>query len=69
MSQPVLFGQVKQIGVLGIGPDIPVLASLDWRAAVLAVAALIAMLRLKLGMLPTLGACAFGGLVLGSLVA
>ena len=42
----------------------PVLASIDWRAAVLAAAAMVAMLRFKLGMIPTLAACAAAGVVL-----
>ncbi|MFC3694464.1 chromate efflux transporter [Chenggangzhangella methanolivorans] len=49
---------------LGFGPDLPVLASLDWRAALLAGAAMVAMLRFGVGMIPTLAACALGGLVL-----
>ncbi|WP_020178358.1 chromate transporter [Methylopila sp. M107] len=46
------------------GPDLPVLTSLDWRAGLLAGAAMVAMLRFKVGMLPTLAACAAAGLVL-----
>lgn len=43
------------------GPDLPVLSSIDWRAALLSAAAMAAMLRFKLGMLPTLAACAVAG--------
>lgn len=60
----VVFRQVQRIEWLGLSPDLPVLASLDWRAAVLAVAAMVAMLRFKLGMIPTLAACALAGAVL-----
>ncbi|WP_137389841.1 chromate efflux transporter [Rhodoligotrophos defluvii] len=60
----VIFRQVRTIEVLGIGPDVPVLASIDWRAAVLAVAALIATLRFGMGMLPTLAMCAAAGVAL-----
>ncbi|MES2341602.1 MAG: chromate efflux transporter [Pseudomonadota bacterium] len=62
-----LFGEVKRVAVFGVGPDLPVLASLDWRAAVLSLAAMIAMLRFKTGMLPTLAACAAAGWVLSRL--
>lgn len=58
----VLFRELKP--ALGFGPDLPVLASLDWRAALLAALAMIAMLRFKLGMIPTLVACSVGGLLL-----
>lgn len=57
----VIFRQVQTLDILGIGPDVPVLGSIDWRAAILAAAAMIAMLRFKLGMLPTLAACAVFG--------
>ncbi|CAN7149748.1 chromate efflux transporter [Mesorhizobium sp. LjNodule214] len=60
----VVFGQVRSVGH---GMEIPVLASLDWRAALLAAAAMVAMLRLKLGMLPTLAGSALAGLVLQAL--
>ncbi|MFN3511749.1 MAG: chromate efflux transporter [Phenylobacterium sp.] len=63
----VLFLEVREVSVLGIGPEIPVLASLDWRAALLATGALVAMLRFKVGLIPTLAACAAGGLLLGQL--
>ena len=39
----------------------------DWRAALLSVAAMVAMLRLKVGMLPTLAASALAGLALQAL--
>lgn len=48
------------------GPDVPVLASFDWRPALLAAAAAVAMLRFKLGLIPVLIACALAGLALGS---
>jgi chromate transporter len=57
----VIFGKVSSIG---LGMEIPVLSSLDWRAALLAAAAMVAMLRLKIGMLPTLAGSALAGLVL-----
>ena len=60
----VLFRQVRAVEFLGLSPDWPVLASLDWRAALLSAAAMIAMLRFKIGMIPTLAACAAAGVVL-----
>ncbi|MDR4305294.1 chromate efflux transporter [Chelatococcus sambhunathii] len=49
---------------LAFGPELPVLASLDWRAALLAAGAMLALLRFKLGMLPTLVLSALAGLAL-----
>lgn len=60
----VVFGEVRSFDLFGVGPDLPVLASIDWRVAILSAAAMIAMLRFKVGMIPTLGACAIAGLVL-----
>ncbi|WP_430702056.1 chromate efflux transporter [Mesorhizobium captivum] len=60
----VVFGKVESIGW---GVEVPAIASLDWRAALLSAAAMIAMLRLKAGMLPTLAASALAGLVLQAL--
>lgn len=60
----VVFHEVNRISFLGLSPDLPNLASIDWRAALLAAAAMIAMLRFKVGMMPTLGACALAGILL-----
>lgn len=60
----VVFRQVRSVEFLGLAPDLPVLSSVDWRAAVLAAAAMIAMLRFKVGMIPTLAASALAGVVL-----
>jgi len=65
----VLFGEVVAVTVWGIGPDLPVPATLDWRAAVLAGAAMLAMLRFRFGMIPTLVACALAGALLAQLPA
>ncbi|RDJ27451.1 chromate transporter [Bosea caraganae] len=64
-----VFRQVQRVELLGLSPDLPVLASLDWRAAVLAAAAMVAMLRFKLGMIPTLVACAVAGVLLTQIAA
>ncbi|MGX8008425.1 chromate efflux transporter [Mesorhizobium sp. ORM8.1] len=57
----VIFHEVRNIGW---GMNVPVLSSLDWRAALLSAAAMIAVFRLKIGMLPTLAGSALAGLVL-----
>lgn len=60
----VVFREVRSVEVFGLSPDLPVLSSLDWRAAALSAAAMIAMLRFKIGMLPTLAAAALAGVLL-----
>ncbi len=60
-SMHVLFTQVRTIG---LGTNVPVLASLDWRAALLAIGAVIAMLWFRVGMIPTLAASAAAGALL-----
>lgn len=63
----VVFREVRTLDMPGIEPALPVLDSIDWRAALLASAAMIAMLRLKIGMLPTLAGCAAVGVALKSI--
>ncbi len=65
----VLFGTVRPVVIGPFAPDLPVLSSLDWRAAVLAAAAMVALLRFKFGMIPVLAACAVAGVVLVRLTA
>jgi chromate transporter len=65
----VLFREVRRLDIVGLSPDWPVLASLDWRAALLSAAAMVAMLRFKVGMIPTLAACAAAGVLLTRLPA
>ncbi|MBA4220121.1 MAG: chromate transporter [Methylobacterium sp.] len=60
----VLFKIVRPIVLGPLTPDLPVLASLDWRAALLAALAMIALLRFKLGMVPVLAGCAALGVLL-----
>lgn len=60
----VVFREVIALNILGRGPDVPVLSSIDWRAAFLTGGAMIAMFRFKIGMLPTLILCAFAGIAL-----
>ncbi|RUX07453.1 MAG: chromate efflux transporter [Mesorhizobium sp.] len=57
----VIFHEVRK---LGLGMNVPVPSSIDWRAALLSCAAMIAILRLKVGMLPTLAGSALAGVLL-----
>lgn len=59
-----LFRQTWPAKLFGIGPDLPVLTSANLPAILLAAAALVAMLRFKVGMLPTLAACAAVGMAI-----
>lgn len=63
-SLHVIFAEVRPFEWHGIGPDLPVLASIRWSAAVLALGALVAMLRFRIGMMTTLTACAAAGIAL-----
>ena len=64
----VVFRQVVTVEFLGMRPDLPVPASMDWRAAVLAAAAMLAMLRFRAGMFLTLAGSALAGVTLRLLV-
>jgi chromate transporter len=57
----VLFREVR---AADIGPDLPVLSSVDWRAAFLAAVAGLLLLKLKWGMLTTLGISAALGVAI-----
>jgi len=57
----VVFREVHNIG---LRMNVPVLSSVDWRAALLSCAAMIAILKLKIGMLPTLAGSALAGVLL-----
>ena len=63
----VAFRQVVSVDWHGVGPDLPVLSSIDRRAAALSALAMLAMFRLRLGMLATLAACGVAGVVLAVL--
>ncbi len=60
----VLFDRVAVVTDYGLHLSLPVPETLDWRALLLATAALIATLRYKAGVLTVLGACAAAGIVL-----
>ena len=59
----VLFGSVARVEAGPIDVAMPVLASIDWTAAAIALLAFILAFRLKLGTLPLLAVCAGAGLV------
>lgn len=63
----VIFREIRPLRIYGIGPDVPVFASIDWWAAALSAAAMLAMLRFRLGMVPTLLACGMLGILIAPL--
>ncbi|WP_027039664.1 chromate efflux transporter [Mesorhizobium ciceri] len=56
----------REVHATGLGMNMPVLSSIDWRAALLSVAAMVAILKLKVGMLPTLALSALAGVLLAA---
>ena len=59
----VIFRRLDTIAIGPIAMQWPHLASIDWAALFLSLAACIALLRLKLPLIPTLAVCALAGLV------
>jgi chromate transporter len=59
-----IFREVRPVQRYGFSFDLPVLTSVDFWALVLSVAAMIAIFRFKVGMIPTLLACSAAGVVL-----
>ncbi len=53
-----LFGDVREVRIVGAGFEMPVLASLNLPALILAAGAALAVFRFKAGMIPVLFACA-----------
>jgi chromate transporter len=64
LSLRFLFGQIAELTVGGVTLDVPLAASLDWRALVLTGAALIAVLRFRTGMTLTLVGSALAALII-----
>jgi len=60
----VIWREVVRIDAGPLSMELPVLASVDWAAAVLSLLALVAVFRLKLGMTTVLGGAAALGLAL-----
>jgi len=56
-----LFGQVLEAHAYGLTVNQPVLASINWAAVALSLAAMIAMFRFKIGMIVTLASCCAAG--------
>jgi chromate transporter len=72
-----IFAQVTEWHRFGLSLAVPVLGSVQWPTLILALAAIVAMFRFKVGMIPTFAACSaagvlyylsIGSLGLGSLV-
>ena len=59
-----IFRAVQPVRGFGVAFDAPVLSSVDGWALALAAAAMIAIFRLKVGMIPTLLACSVAGVIL-----
>src|SRR5215210_5368736 len=60
----VWFREVRHIQGAGFSFEVPVLSTVDSWALALSVAAMIAIFRFKVGMIPTLAACSAAGLLL-----
>jgi chromate transporter len=59
-----VFRETWPVRGFGLSFDAPILTSVDFWALLLSVAAVIAMFRFKVGMIPTLAACSAAGIVL-----
>jgi chromate transporter len=59
----VLFAEVREVQALGLALDVPVPGSVDLPALVLTLAALVAVFRFKVGMIPVLAACSAAGVL------
>ena len=66
-AEHYLFGAVAERRYGPLRLDVPEWSSFDPIAALLSVAALVAMLRFRAGMLPVIAACAVAGMALGAL--
>lgn len=64
----VIFRQIVTVDLWGLSPSLPVLSSIIWPAAALSLLTMIAMLKFKIGMLPTLAASALAGVALSWLL-
>jgi chromate transporter len=59
----VLFGKVRALEGFGMSLEVPILATIEPAAVVLMLAAVLAMFRFKVGMLPVLAACSAAGVL------
>ncbi|MFA9474461.1 MAG: chromate efflux transporter [Filomicrobium sp.] len=62
----VLFGQFGRIEIGPVTLDVPILQSIDWRAAVLSIVAGVALFRFKAGVIVTLMICAAASFALSN---
>jgi chromate transporter len=60
----VLFREVREVSVLGFPQDVPMLDSVNVLSLLLTLAALVAVFRFKVGMIPVLATCSAAGLAL-----
>lgn len=63
-SLHVLFGQTRTLDLGGIGPDLPVLHSLDWQALAILGLALLVLFAGRAGITTVLACCALAGIAL-----
>ena len=63
IRRPVLFGEVGAATVGPLSLPVPELASFDWRAAAIALAAAVALIRFRLNLLAVLAAAMAAGAV------
>jgi chromate transporter len=61
----VLFGELHEVHWIGMTLDVPMLSSINIPSLVLTLAALVAVFRFKVGMIPVLAACSILGLLYG----
>ncbi|PLP56258.1 chromate transporter [Mesorhizobium loti] len=61
----VLFGEIREVHAFGAALDVPVLASVNLAALALAIVALLAVFRFKVGMVWVLAGCSLLGVVHG----
>ena len=60
----VLFGEVRDVRALGVTLPVPTLATVNLASLALTVAAVVAVFRFKVGMIPVLAACSAAGVLL-----
>jgi len=60
-----LFGALRPVAAGPVGFEAPVLASINWPALALTIAAIVAIFRFRLGPLPVLAGCALAGVGYG----
>jgi chromate transporter len=58
-----LFRDLAPLRAFGLHVDVPVWTTIDWPAALLTAAAIVAIFRFRVSMLATLGGCAAAGLL------